>query len=389
MLWLFRAWLCLAPLLIYSPNLLAKDSATIFGLYAYNDAFPQRSRSWAIRWALILIWTADARRCFEALQDFAPQNVRIVDYGSSWEGRTLFYVVLSSEKNIARLADIKNNMQQLADHGSYPNPQAQKLIESTPAVTWLSYSVHGNEISSTEVAMATAYHLLASTNDPVARRPWRRRLLFWCRYKILMADRFVHHFEMARGPVADANMDSAEHNEPWPRGRTNHYLFDLNRDWFAQTQPEIRAHAKAFLEWMPVAFVDAHEMGSDSTYFFAPEAEPYNPFITAEQRASLIMFGKTNAKRFDHFGIDYFTREVFDAFYPGYGASWPIYHGAIAMTYEQASARGLIATRYDGSQFSYAETVRNHFVASLATIETVASNRQSYCNSSTSIGVLR
>ena len=127
---------------------------------------------------------------------------------------------------------------------------------------------------------------------------------------------------------------------------------------------------------MPVAFVDAHEMGSDSTYFFAPEAEPYNPFITAEQRASLIMFGKTNAKRFDHFGIDYFTREVFDAFYPGYGASWPIYHGAIAMTYEQASARGLIATRYDGSQFSYAETVRNHFVASLATIETVAGNRQ-------------
>ena len=377
MLWLVRAWLCLAPLLIYSPNLLAKDSATIFGLYTYNDAVPTAEQVLGHSLGTDINWTADARRYFEALQDFAPQNVRIVDYGSSWEGRTLFYVVLASEKNIARLADIKNNMQRLADPRQLSESQAQKLIESTPAVTWLSYSVHGNEISSTEAAMATAYHLLASTNDPVAKAAMEETVTVLVPVQNPDGrDRFVHHFEMARGPVADANMDSAEHNEPWPRGRTNHYLFDLNRDWFAQTQPEIRAHAKAFLEWMPVAFVDAHEMGSDSTYFFAPEAEPYNPFITAEQRASLIMFGKTNAKRFDHFGIDYFTREVFDAFYPGYGASWPIYHGAIAMTYEQASARGLIATRYDGSQFSYAETVRNHFVASLATIETVASNRQ-------------
>ena len=304
--------------------------------------------------------------------------MRIFDYGKSWEGRRLFYVVLSSEKNIARLADIKNNMQRLADPRQLSKSQAQDLIKNTPAVTWLSYSVHGNEISSTEAAMATAYHLLASTNDRVAKAAMEETVTVLVPVQNPDGrDRFVHHFEMARGPVADANMDSAEHNEPWPRGRTNHYLFDLNRDWFAQTQPEIRAHAKAFLEWMPVAFVDAHEMGSDSTYFFAPEAEPYNPFITAEQRASLIMFGKTNAKRFDHFGIDYFTREVFDAFYPGYGASWPIYHGSIAMTYEQASARGLIATRYDGSVFTYAETVRNHFVASLATIETVSTNRES------------
>ena len=395
MMRLVRVWLCFGSLLIGSPKLMAKDSATIFDLYAYNDLVPTAEQVLGHSLGTDINWTADARRYFEALENFAPQNVRIIDYGTSWEGRTLFYVVVSSEKNIAKLVEIKINMQRLADPRQLSESQAQKLIENTPAVTWLSYSVHGNEISSTEAAMATAYHLLASTDDPVAKAAMEETVTVLVPVQNPDGrDRFVHHFEMARGPVADANMDSAEHNEPWPRGRTNHYLFDLNRDWFAQTQPETRAHAKAFLEWMPVAFVDAHEMGSDSTYFFAPEAEPYNPFITAEQRASLIMFGKTNAKRFDHYGIDYFTREVFDAFYPGYGASWPIYHGAIAMTYEQASARGLIATRYDGSQFSYAETVRNHFVASLATIETVAGNRQKllqqfyeYRRSATEIGL--
>mgnify|MGYP002820836182 CR=1 FL=1 len=166
---IIRAFFCLAPLLANSPNLMAKDLPTIFGRYEHNEVVPSVKQILGYPLGSRINWTADARRYFEALQDFAPQNVRIVDYGSSWEGRTLFYVVLSSEKNIARLADIKNNMQQLADPRQLSESQAQKLIESTPAVTWLSYSVHGNEISSTEAAMATAYHLLASTDDPVAK----------------------------------------------------------------------------------------------------------------------------------------------------------------------------------------------------------------------------
>jgi len=129
-----------------------------------------------------------------------------------------------------------------------------------------------------------------------------------------------------------------------------------------------------------VAFVDAHEMGSDSTYYFAPEAIPYNPHLAADQRASLNLFGKTNAAWFDTFGIDYFTREVFDAFYPGYGASWPSYFGSIAMTYEQASARGLAVRKYDGTEMSYAVTIRNHFVTSMGTAETVQVNREKFLN---------
>jgi hypothetical protein len=155
-------------------------------------------------------------------------------------------------------------------------------------------------------------------------------------------------------------------------------LFDLNRDWFMMTQPETQGRVKALQEWYPVSFVDAHEMGSDSTYYFAPEALPYNPHLAADQRESLALFGKNNARWFDTFGLDYYTREVFDAFYPGYGASWPSYFGSIAMTYEQASARGLAVRQYDGNILTFAYTVRNHFVTSLATAEVTADNREKF-----------
>ena len=178
---------------------MAKDSATIFDLYAYNDLVPTAEQVLGHSLGTDINWTADARRYFEALENFAPQNVRIIDYGTSWEGRTLFYVVVSSEKNIAKLVEIKNNMQRLADPRQLSESQAQKLIENTPAVTWLSYSVHGNEISSTEAAMATAYHLLASTDDPVAKAAMEETVTVLVPVQNPDGrDRFVHHFEMAR-----------------------------------------------------------------------------------------------------------------------------------------------------------------------------------------------
>jgi hypothetical protein len=156
----------------------------------------------------------------------------------------------------------------------------------------------------------------------------------------------------------------------------NHYLFDLNRDWIALTQPEILNQVKVLREWFPLVYVDLHEMGADTTYFFSPESDPYNPHLTADQRESLKLFGRNNAKWFDKYGFDYFTRENFDAFYPGYGASWPCYYGGIAMTYEQASVRGLVVRRSDDTLLTYHETVRHHFVSSVSTLETSAANRE-------------
>jgi len=324
-----------------------------------------------------ITWAADARRYFEALAAADPERVAIREYGRSWEGRPLFYVAVSAAENLSRVEEIKANMQALADPATTGEQKARDIIAKQPAVTWLAYGVHVNEISSTDAAMYTAYHLLASRDDARVRDILRDTVVILVPMQNPDGrDRFIHRFEISLGLEPSADRLSAEHNEPWPSGRTNHYLFDLNRDWFIRSQPETRGQADALREWLPVAFVDLHEMGSDSSYYFAPEAVPYNPHLAADQRASLERFGRTNAGWFDRFGIDYFTREVYDAFYPGYGASWPSYFGGVAMTYEQASARGLVVRRADGLEMAYAETIRNHFLTSMGTAETVAANRE-------------
>ena len=326
-----------------------------------------------------ITWHADVIRYFEALAEHDPERVQIYRYGETWEGRDLIYVVISSRGNMARIDEIKSAMQRLRNAGVTSSAEADRIIGGYPAVTWLSYGVHGNEISSTDAAMLTAYHLLAARNDE------RTSSILDDTVVIIDPmqnpdgrDRFIHHFEAAEGLLPDSDRLAAEHDEPWPGGRTNHYLFDMNRDWFIMTQPETQGRVAALQEWFPVAFVDAHEMFSDQTYYFAPEAIPYNPHLAADQRASLELFGRTNAGWFDRFGMDYFTREIFDAFYPGYGASWPSYFGSIAMTYEQASARGLVIRKYHGRDMTFADTVRGHFVTSLGTAQTVAENREKF-----------
>lgn len=324
-----------------------------------------------------ITWHSGLMKYLEALAAAAPGQVKIFEYAKSWEGRKLVYVAIGSEQNIRRLDQVRAGMQSLADPRRTRAGEARQLISALPAVVWFGYGVHGNEISSPDAALLTAYHLLAARNDKVVEEILSNAVvLIDPTQNPDGRDRFVHNFEIAEGIEPDASPLAAEHNEPWPGGRTNHYYFDLNRDWFALTQPETVGRVRALQEWYPLVFVDLHEMGSDSTYYFAPEAVPYNPHLAKDQRDSLQLFGKNNAKWFDHFGFSYFTREVYDAFYPGYGASWPSYFGSVAMTYEQASVRGLLVRRSDESSMHFRDSVRHHFVASLSTAETAARNRE-------------
>lgn len=320
---------------------------------------------------------AGTRRYMQALAAARPKQVRLYEYGTTWERRTLSYAVIGSPENIAALGDFERAMQALADPGSIDDQRAEALIAATPGSAWLAYAVHGDEISSTDAALLAAYHLLAASGDEVVAEILDSSLVFINPLQNPDGrDRFVGHFEQALGLEPRPERTAAEHEEPWPTGRVNHYLFDLNRDWLAPTQPETVGHVAALRKWYPLVFADLHEMGPDSSYFFAPDAVPYNPHLAAAQRQNLEFFGRNNARWFDRFGIDYFTREVYDAFYPGYGASWPAYYGAIAMTYEQASVGGLVIRRDDGTELSYRESVRNHFLTSLATAQTVARNRE-------------
>jgi hypothetical protein len=237
--------------------------------------------------------------------------------------------------------------------------------------------VHGNEISSPDAALVTAYHLVAARNDKTIANVLSSALIVVCPLQNPDGrNRFVHDFEVNEGLEPDPNPLAAEHTESWPGGRTNHYYFDLNRDWLGITQPETIGHVKALQEWYPQVMIDLHEMGTDATYYFTPESDPYNPYLTKEQHDDLYWFGKNNAKYFDQFGFRYFTRENYDAFYPGYGASWPFYYGGLAMTYENGSTRGLVVRRSDDTLITFRETVRRHFVTSISSCEVVANNRE-------------
>jgi hypothetical protein len=324
---------------------------------------------------------AEIMKYMEALEKAVPGQVKVFEYARSWEKKKLVYVAVGSKENMARLSSIGAAMKKLADPRTTNAAEARQLISQTPALTWLAYGVHGNEISSPDAAMLTAYHLLAARGSTVVDAVLADSVVFIDPTQNPDGrDRFVHNFNIAEGLEPQESQLAAEHNEPWPGGRTNHYFFDMNRDWIALTQPETRGRIKALLEWYPLVFVDLHEMNTNSTYYFAPEAVPYNPHITGDQRRNLDIFGKNNSKYFDRFGFDYFTREVYDAFYPGYGASWPLYYGGVAMTYEQASVRGLVVRKNDGTRMHFRDSVRHHFVASVSTAEAAARNRSKLLN---------
>ncbi|RMF12862.1 MAG: peptidase [Alphaproteobacteria bacterium] len=319
----------------------------------------------------------DAVRYLHALARAMPQRVRLTEFAHSWEGRPLVVATISGRRNIARLEKIRDAIARLADPRiGAGKDRLRERIDDLPATVWLTYAVHGNEISSTDAAIAAAYYLAAG-EDARAKAIRHDAIVFIV--PVQNPDgraRFIHEFRQALGLVPQADRFAAEHDEPWPSGRVNHYLFDLNRDWLRATQPEIRGQIAAMRDWKPLVVVDAHEMEGDESYFFSPEAPPFNPFLTRTQIADLAIFGRANARYFDRYGIDYFTREIFDAFYPGYGASWPSYYGGIAMTYEQASPRGLVYRRRDGRLLTYRQAVRDHFLTSIATTEAAAANRE-------------
>lgn len=342
----------------------------------HSKALPTLQEVVGHAWGSEITAPSDVVRYLKSLSVATPM-IKLVEYGKSWEGRPLHYVVIATEQTMGRLTEVQAGMRKLADPRSLNKAEAERLVASLPVVTWLSYGIHGNEPSSTDAALLMAYHLLAAGDD--------ERVKAILKESVVILDpmqnpdgreRFVRYFEQMRGAWPNDDQQAVEHRETWPGGRGNHYLFDMNRDWFGLTQLESQGRVRAFLDWYPVVFVDFHEMGSNSTYYFAPPADPLNPEIPKEQAEWLRTFGKNNAAWFDRMSFDYFTREVFDSFYPGYGEGWPMFHGAIGMTYEQASTRGLVVKRADETVMHYRETVQHHFIASLSTCETAARNRE-------------
>jgi hypothetical protein len=313
----------------------------------------------------------------QALAKAAPARTRLIEYARTWENRPLWLMVIGSPERIVKLDEVKRDLQRLADPRGLSQADADRLVKQVPVVTWLIHGVHGNEISSSDAALFEAYHLLASQGDADIDLVLRESLVLIDPMQNPDGRaRFVFQNLQSRASVPDPTPYNAEHDEPWPGGRSNHYLFDMNRDWFAQTQPETRGRITIGREYFPHVTVDLHEQGGDNSYYFAPPADPVNPHITESQRRAWDLFGRANGARFDQRGWAYFIAEVYDAFYPGYGDSWPTFNGSIGMTYEQASARALSFARDDDTVMTYRDGVTHHANAAITTAVTAARNRE-------------
>jgi len=342
----------------------------------YNDAIPTIEEILGYSTGERITRYHELEKYLNALAE-ASDRLSLHTYGETYEGRKLYYLVISSPENMADIDRIKRNMALLADPRNLVNEsEAKAIIKDTPAITWIACNVHGGEHSSGESSMMTAYQLAAGEDDTT---------LAVLKDTVVIIDpvqnpdgreRSINYFYSAFGIKANPDPNAAEHGTPWIGGRTNHYLFDLNRDWFPLTQVESQAKVKAFLEWNPQVYADLHEMGHNSTFYFPPPRAPVNANIPEIIEKWWEIYGKENAVVFDKMGYEYYVREDFDSHYPGYGEAWPTFHGSVGMTYEEASARGLGIKREDETILSLRDAAQHHFIASMTTCHTTAKHRE-------------
>ncbi len=296
---------------------------------------------------------------FHALQAAYPSMMKVEKYGETYEHRDLILAFFGTPENLKKLEEIRQNHQ---NHAA-----SEKL-----AIVWLSYNVHGNESSGTEAAMQTAYRLLTDKAEYLANTI------------VIMdpclnpdgRDRYVNFYQQYGNAPADLHKFSAEHKEPWPSGRPNHYLFDLNRDWAWMTQIESEQRVQRYNQWLPHVHVDFHEQGINEPYYFPPAAEPYHEVITNWQRDFQKQIGANHASYFDKEGWLYFSKEIFDLLYPSYGDTYPTYSGSIGMTYEQGGSgrAGLAVITQVGDTLSLKDRVTHHVTTGLSTVEMSAKN---------------
>jgi hypothetical protein len=301
---------------------------------------------------------------YEYLAEQEPDRMVLKDYGLTNERRRLVLAHISSASNMSQLETIRT------EHLKNTTGEGQP----EKAIVWLSYNVHGNESVSTEASMQTIYDLLTQKSnylentvviiDPCINPDGR--------------DRYVNWYNQYKNTPNNVDPNSKEHHESWWSGRSNHYMFDLNRDWAWLTQVESQQRLKEFNKWLPHVHVDFHEQGVNNPYYFAPAAEPYHEVITDFQRDFQKTIGKNHAKYFDANGWFYFTKEVFDLLYPSYGDTYPTYNGGIGMTYEQGGSgrAGLGIITSIGDTLTLKDRIEHHYTTGLSTVEVASKNAQ-------------
>ena len=353
------------PDLVYDGNILegtysdtVSDPATFLGFEA-----GQRVANPAQITAAIMAWQGQSDR------------LKVIEYAQTHEGRPLFAVFISSPTNLARLDDIEAQINKLADARTLDNTEANAIIESLPAVAWMAYSIHGNETSGADAALASIYHLIASTDDDTASMLDNMIVVIDPMMNPDGRARFAKSLEQYRGTAPNVDDQSLLHTGDWPFGRTNHYFFDLNRDFFLLTQPETQGRVALINSWRPQLIIDGHEMGSQSTFLMGPPREPLNANIDNDLQKWARVFSEEQGAAFDDRAWRYFTGEWFENWYPGY-SNYAEYRGSMHILYEQSRMAEDGVRRPEGTVQTYMESVHHQFVSTMANLASLETHSQ-------------
>ena len=302
-------------------------------------------------------------------------RLKVIEYARTHEGRPLFSVFISSPENLARLDEIEAQITRLSDARNLGDGEANTIIESLPAVAWMAYSIHGNETSGADAALASIYHLIASTDTEVTSMLDNMIVVIDPMMNPDGRARFAKSLEQYRGTAPNVDDQSLLHTGDWPFGRTNHYFFDLNRDFYLLTQPETQGRVALINTWRPQLIIDGHEMGAQSTFLMGPPRQPLNANIDEDLQKWARVFSEEQGAAFDDRSWRYFTGEWFENWYPGY-SNYAEYRGSMHILYEQSRMAEDGVRRPEGTVQTYMESVHHQFVSTMANLKSLATHSQ-------------
>ena len=321
---------------------------------------------------------ASPEQVTNALNKWSKQSnkLKVVEYAKTHEGRPLHAVFISSPENLNNLDNIKNKISELSDARNTSDREATQIIKSLPAVAWMAYSIHGNETSGGDAALGLIYHLIANQDKDILNMLDEMIIIIDPLMNPDGRARFAKNLEQYRGTAPNYDDQSLLHTGDWPYGRTNHYYFDLNRDWLYLTQPETQGRVALINQWRPQILVDGHEMGPQDTFMTGPPREPINKNIDKDLIKWGNVFAQDQASAFDENNWRFYTGEWHEDLYPGY-SFYVQFRGTLGILYEQSRMAEDGVKRPEGTIQSYKESVHHQFVSTLANLETLLDNSKS------------
>lgn len=323
-------------------------------------------------------WPLRYYELVDYLKALAPSTgrVKIETHGSTYEGRELYNVFISSEENIRNLEALRAGMDQVAAGTTLPAGELDSLAKTLPAFAWMGFSIHGDEISGMDAAVQLIYQLAAGQDDATKDILNNVVIIIDPTENPDGRERYLSMLQTYQSAVPNYNRFAMQHRGVWPWGRTNHYLFDLNRDWILVRQKETAGKLATQIKWHPQLVVDAHEQGSNATFLFSPPREPINYNTPKSYMKWAEVFANDQAEAFDRRGWGYYSGEWNDQWYPGYGSAWSAFSGTIGILYEMAGVDGQMVKQQDNYILTYHEAVNKHFTSALANLETLTANKE-------------